>query len=403
MNLELCRPETIDAVQLLGLAIAAGWALFLFHQSQRLQRAQIYKDLEFRAIDLFVMALEEPKLNAIYETDPEKTAALSEEERSRLRDYAYCVLNLFELMFNLQERRLVTDRIFSTWAPWIFEFSRGAFSRNLWKEEACWHYSGKFGDAMRKVMSNPQGLKQVRRVFADMHLMKRDDLHSGAQVARRRAKLMARQWRQIRSRVSGHAAWYGRKEAPARSGAALAGTAAPQLGWAFPVSEAAEYVDFFVRNTDPSFISFGEIIDGRADGPGHWSRDLRDVLTQEIQEALAGSGTADNSTRVFDARNEEGALLGYALVSIDKASRQPNAWLEDVIVDAGQRGKRLGCAMIQAIEAELCRDPSLRHIFLESSTAKADAHRFFRRLGYREVAVVMMKPIPTAGPAAAAS
>lgn len=165
------------------------------------------------------------------------------------------------------------------------------------------------------------------------------------------------------------------------------------FGWASSTRNAKEYVDFFLRNTDTTFISFGEIINGRADAPDRWSDHLAEVLTEEVETALNHAGASEEHMRIFEARDKADTLLGYALVSIDKLSNRPNAWLQDVIVGNHLRGLGLGARIVEAVESELRKDTALQEVFLESSTRKADAHRFFHRLGYEEAAVVMMKSL----------
>lgn len=148
---ETATTSIVLTLQLIATVVAAGWAIFLFHKSQNLQKAQIYKDMEFKAIELFAMAIKDPTLNKLYETE---LGEVSEDERRKIRDYAYCVLNLFELIFNLQARRLITEEIFATWVPWYFEFSRGLLAKKLWKDEAAEHYTSDFGRAMGKIMAH---------------------------------------------------------------------------------------------------------------------------------------------------------------------------------------------------------------------------------------------------------
>jgi hypothetical protein len=140
-----------------SIIAGGGWALLLFLRSQQIQKAQLYKDLQFKAIDLFLEAVRKPELNRIY--DPNFEIPATDASPARLQqwpdsarplfDYAYSVLNLFELTFNLQKRRLITEEIFLTWVAWYWDFSRGSFALWLWKD-ARWNYSSDFMKAMDK-------------------------------------------------------------------------------------------------------------------------------------------------------------------------------------------------------------------------------------------------------------
>lgn len=138
--------------------IAAGvWSLFLFFKSQQIQKAQLYKDLELKAIDLFLEAMKNSELNKIYDSQFEipKTDIDSSESMqwsdsiASMANYAYSILNLFELVFNLQKRRLITEEIFMTWVAWYWDFSRGVFTQWLWRN-AKWNYSTEFMEVMDK-------------------------------------------------------------------------------------------------------------------------------------------------------------------------------------------------------------------------------------------------------------
>lgn len=69
-----------------------------------------------------------------------------------------------------------------------------------------------------------------------------------------------------------------------------------------------------------------------------------------------------------------GAQLGYARIVTDLATF---AWLCDVYVDPGARGKGLGAALVEAVKTHLA-PYGLRRIML----ATADAHEVYARAGF---------------------
>ncbi|MFD7785212.1 GNAT family N-acetyltransferase [Streptomyces nojiriensis] len=89
---------------------------------------------------------------------------------------------------------------------------------------------------------------------------------------------------------------------------------------------------------------------------------------QKQEDAIAGSlnfGLYDQAS---------GAQLAYARVVTDRATF---AWLCDVYVDPGARGKGLGGALVDAVCAHL--EPyGLRRVLL----ATADAHAVYARAGF---------------------
>ncbi|MFG2978152.1 GNAT family N-acetyltransferase [Streptomyces sp. NPDC048331] len=90
------------------------------------------------------------------------------------------------------------------------------------------------------------------------------------------------------------------------------------------------------------------------------------------EDAIAGSlnfGLYDQAS---------GAQLAYARVVTDRATF---AWLCDVYVDPGARGKGLGGALVDAVRAHL--EPyGLRRVLL----ATADAHGVYARYGFEPLA-----------------
>jgi hypothetical protein len=156
--LSISNLEILSKYLAIIVAIAAGfWSLFLFYKSQQIQKAQLYKDVELKAIDLFLEAMKNPELNKIYDPRfelPKDDIDSSESMQwsnsiASMANYAYSVLNLFELVFNLQKRRLITEEIFMTWVAWYWDFSRGVFAQWLWKN-AKWNYSTGFMEIMDK-------------------------------------------------------------------------------------------------------------------------------------------------------------------------------------------------------------------------------------------------------------
>ncbi|MGW6576851.1 GNAT family N-acetyltransferase [Streptomyces sp. NPDC054945] len=93
---------------------------------------------------------------------------------------------------------------------------------------------------------------------------------------------------------------------------------------------------------------------------------------QKQEDAIAGSvnfGLYDQAS---------GAQLAYARVVTDRATF---AWLCDVYVDRGARGKGLGGALVDAVCAHL--EPyGLRRVLL----ATADAHGVYARYGFEPLA-----------------
>jgi GNAT superfamily N-acetyltransferase len=79
-----------------------------------------------------------------------------------------------------------------------------------------------------------------------------------------------------------------------------------------------------------------------------------------------------------------GLVCGTALVSLCSDvmfKLQPFAVVENVVVDKSGRGQGVGTVLFQHIES-FCRDAECSKIMLLSAVGRADAHRFFERMGF---------------------
>ena len=82
-----------------------------------------------------------------------------------------------------------------------------------------------------------------------------------------------------------------------------------------------------------------------------------------------------------------GAFLGYALEFSGPWGR-----LMGLAVDEPFRGRGIGARLMERIENWL-RDHGATRLTLASGKQRADAHRFYRRLGYEETGFRFTKPL----------
>jgi GNAT superfamily N-acetyltransferase len=79
-----------------------------------------------------------------------------------------------------------------------------------------------------------------------------------------------------------------------------------------------------------------------------------------------------------------GVVCGTALVSLCADvmfKSQPFAVVENVVIAKSARGQGVGTVLFQHIES-FCRDAECSKIMLLSAVGRADAHRFFERMGF---------------------
>lgn len=163
---------------------------------------------------------------------------------------------------------------------------------------------------------------------------------------------------------------------------------APLLRWAHDVALAPALATFFRHHIDPTYISFGEMQEGRATSAQTWSPDLQERLVAEFTEALAS--TAVPPTRQVAIAQLDDALVGFAMVVFHREAPQPYAVLEDVVVDRDRRGAGIGRSLVTWV-VDACAQAGCPRIFLESGHRNHDAHAFFARLGFHPVATVFVR------------
>ena len=76
----------------------------------------------------------------------------------------------------------------------------------------------------------------------------------------------------------------------------------------------------------------------------------------------------------------DGAIAGICTVYDDFESVRfgRRAWVEDLAVDADQRSRGIGKALLDAAK-DWGRERGATHLELDSATARTDAHRFYER------------------------
>ena len=158
--------------------------------------------------------------------------------------------------------------------------------------------------------------------------------------------------------------------------------------------EAGPLAAFFVRNVDKTYISHGEIMDGRALNEGEWSPEFASILEQEFREAIAGNQAASRQgLRLAAARIPGMAVAGVAMLELSQGGRDPYAVIHDLVVAHDMRGQGIGTRLLQWLEAFLKQDMRIDRVFLESGSQNHDAHMFFQRQGFRVCSVNMLKEL----------
>ena len=107
------------------------------------------------------------------------------------------------------------------------------------------------------------------------------------------------------------------------------------------------------------------------------------------------SGHADHTLLVAD---EDGRAVGWIQVSLTRVFEAPtSAEIAGLVVDAGERGRGIGAALVAAAE-EWAAARGCRALRVRCNVVRERAHAFYRREGFREVKrqLVFERPISAA-------
>jgi ribosomal protein S18 acetylase RimI-like enzyme len=159
----------------------------------------------------------------------------------------------------------------------------------------------------------------------------------------------------------------------------------------------AEFVsvaaDFFIENVDLQYISHGEIMDGRADDASHWNPKLREVIAEDVAEAIANKTPATAVGLHLAAAFDREVLCGLAMFEVVSHRRNCYAVIHDLMVAKAIRNRHVGSQLAQWLDFAFAEDGRIRQVFLESGINNHRAHHFFEGLGFSSCSVVMMKPL----------
>ena len=105
-----------------------------------------------------------------------------------------------------------------------------------------------------------------------------------------------------------------------------------------------------------------------------------ETMTAEFEKITA------NPYHTIYVAEQAGALVGtFALIIVPQLAHggTRSGIVEDVVVDADQRGQGIGQAMMW-FAIERCREAGCYKLVLASGNRRVDAHRFYENLGFRQ-------------------
>lgn len=128
------------------------------------------------------------------------------------------------------------------------------------------------------------------------------------------------------------------------------------------------------------FFGFHQVLSGiapAADEMPAADSDLRDTLAEWLKPPSA-----------FYIITENEQPVGFLRICY----RGPDiAWIEDVFVDTGYRGRGIATGAIQAAEQIVANTPGYSAISLDVVPRNLDALKLYHRLGYTDIALVTLR------------
>ena len=101
------------------------------------------------------------------------------------------------------------------------------------------------------------------------------------------------------------------------------------------------------------------------------------VLTREAYEQLVCSP----SSKLFLLQGDEGAVMGMLTVGMYASPTGTKAWIEDVVVEATQRGGGLGRALVEHAIG-YCREVGIDTVYLTSNPKRVAANALYQSVGF---------------------
>jgi len=144
--------------------------------------------------------------------------------------------------------------------------------------------------------------------------------------------------------------------------------------------------NIYAEVIDPNYVSFSELAEGKADGPGTLSPRARSIFLDQLRSQID-----DRQCGYFVAT--AGDPVGFALASIhDTEAGHLECWLDDVCVKRHWQGQGIARRLVEAV-FEWGNRAGAKYFLLETGTYNEHAHRLFRRLGFQPLAEVFWRSI----------
>lgn len=123
--------------------------------------------------------------------------------------------------------------------------------------------------------------------------------------------------------------------------------------------------------------------------------EIDEIVASRATTLLFASDDGAGSDEADQAGEQGGPIVGMLTLVTFRLPTGVRAWIEDVVVDTGARGRGVGEALTQAA-IELAADRGAQTVDLTSRPSREAANRLYRRMGFepRETNVYRF-PLPS--------
>lgn len=138
----------------------------------------------------------------------------------------------------------------------------------------------------------------------------------------------------------------------------------------------------------PTYISFGELNEGKAECLGRLSPRAVTIFREQLVSLTS------SPVHGFFVAVSEDRIIGFALASLQHAEAgHIVCWLDDIGVGKPWQNRGIGQALVEKVY-DWGAERNAKYYLLESGIANESAHRLFEQLGFKPLAAVFYRPAP---------
>lgn len=386
--------------------IVVGIVTFIFlrwwelRRDSRAANREIYQRLELASVELFRFDGKEQEIVAPLHDDKRE---IPDETRNPVQYNAYLnyicqIMNLFEMAARFRREHVMPAEVFGSWVTWFYDVCQKKNFKPIW-----WAVRLNYTCDLRILMD--EGVRIADRIERfNENAEEKIDREEGRKeffdfVAGKYKCSHVKLW--MKCQGKGIESSKTCKKCPSLNDIALNSdnpdddSRPHKPSVTVSLCERPEMAErlaqFFVDNVADTYISHGEIQDGRAHDFGAWPPNILSTMRADFRHALSAKAASKTRSRVYVATKGRN-LLGLALLQLRETKGLQYGIVEDLVVQEDCRKTGIGTALLSKVE-ECAKKENLAFLFLESGVRNATAHSFFDHHGFKTCSKVMVKKI----------